>query len=240
MNLPARGWRARRGQITRTASWPLASVRPTSSVSVRPRVEDASYRDVTFDELRDGYAEAARRAERGGVDILLIETIFDTLNAKAAIAAVKRSRRRSPDHLHDRRRPQRPQTFRARRSRAFWTSSTRSLRRRHQLLTRRDEMRPYLEVFSRVAPLYVTCYPNAGLPNAFGRLRRERRQPAAASRVAQAATSTPRRLCGTGPEHIRQISEALAGLPPRGAVREPRPRFSGSSRSRSARLGSLW
>jgi len=209
------------------------SLGPTNvTLSLSPRVDDPSYRDVTFDELRDGYAEAARALKEGGVDILLIETIFDTLNGKAAIAAVKEVAPEIPLFVSVTIVDRSGRNLSGQTVEAFWTSveHAQPFAAGVNCSLGASEMRPYVEAMSRVAPIYVTCYPNAGLPNAFGGYDE---QPPTTSRLlkefAEAGfLNAAGGCCGTGPEHIRQIREAMAGIPRRQLPRrDPRPRFSG-------------
>jgi 5-methyltetrahydrofolate--homocysteine methyltransferase len=209
------------------------SLGPTNvTLSLSPRVEDPSYRDVTFDQLREGYAEAARALKEGGVDILLIETIFDTLNGKAAIAAVKEVAPEIPLFVSVTIVDRSGRNLSGQTVEAFWTSVEHAepFAAGINCSLGATEMRPYIEAISRVAPVYVTCYPNAGLPNSFGGYDE---QPPTTSHLlrefAQAGyLNAAGGCCGTGPEHIRQIREALADVQPRQVPkREPRPRFSG-------------
>ena len=209
------------------------SLGPTNvTLSLSPRVEDPSYRDVTFDQLREGYAEAARALREGGVDIFLIETIFDTLNGKAAIAAVKEVAPEIPLFISVTIVDRSGRNLSGQTVEAFWTSveHAQPFAAGINCSLGATEMRPYIAALSRVAPVYVTCYPNAGLPNAFGGYDE---QPPMTSRLlkefAEAGNlNAAGGCCGTGPEHIRQIREALAGVPPRRLPnREPRMRFSG-------------
>jgi len=209
------------------------SLGPTNvTLSLSPRVDDPSYRDVTFDQLRDGYAESARALVEGGVDILLIETVFDTLNAKAAIAAVKQVAPDVPLLLSVTVVDRSGRNLSGQTVEAFWTSveHAQPFAAGINCSLGATEMRPYLAALSRSAPLYITCYPNAGLPNAFGGYDEE---PPTTSRLlkefAEAGLlNAAGGCCGTGPEHIRQIKEALTGIPPREVpLRLPRPRFSG-------------
>jgi 5-methyltetrahydrofolate--homocysteine methyltransferase len=209
------------------------SLGPTNvTLSLSPRVDDPSYRDVTFDELRDGYAEAARALKEGGVDILLIETIFDTLNGKAAIAAVKEVAPEIPLFVSVTIVDRSGRNLSGQTVEAFWTSveHAQPFAAGVNCSLGANEMRPYVEAMSRVAPVYVTCYPNAGLPNAFGGYDE---QPPTTSRLlkefAEAGfLNAAGGCCGTGPEHIRQIREAMADIPRRQLPRpDPRPRFSG-------------
>src|SRR5438128_2837506 len=209
------------------------SLGPTNvTLSLSPKVEDPSYREVTFDELREGYAEAASALKEGGVDILLIETVFDTLNGKAAIAAVKEVAPEIPLFVSVTIVDRSGRNLSGQTVEAFWTSveHAQPFAAGINCSLGATEMRPYIAALSRVAPVYVTCYPNAGLPNAFGGYDE---QPPTTSRLlkefAEAGyLNAAGGCCGTGPEHIRQIREALTDVAPRPlAGREPRTRFSG-------------
>src|SRR6266851_8636803 len=209
------------------------SLGPTNvTLSLSPKVEDPSYRDVTFDQLREGCAEAARALKEGGVDILLIETIFDTLNGKAAIAAVKEAAPELPLFVSVTVVDRSGRNLSGQTVEAFWTSVEHAepFAAGINCSLGATEMRPYIAAMSRVAPVYVICYPNAGLPNAFGGYDE---QPPTTSKLlkefAQAGLlNAAGGCCGTGPEHIRQIREALDGVPRRQIPRrEPRARFSG-------------
>src|SRR5690348_15865057 len=209
------------------------SLGPTNvTLSLSPRVEDPSYREVTFDQLKDGYAEAARALKEGGVDILLIETVFDTLNGKAAIAATKEVAPEVPLFISMTVVDRSGRNLSGQTVEAFWTSveHAQPFAAGVNCSLGAAEMRPYIEAMSRVAPVYVTCYPNAGLPNAFGGYDE---QPPTTSRLlrefAEAGyLNAAGGCCGTGPEHIRQIKAALENLPHRVVpAREPRARFSG-------------
>src|SRR3989440_404228 len=209
------------------------SLGPTNvTLSLSPRVEDPCYRDVTFDQLRDGYAEAARALKEGGVDILLIETVFDTLNGKAAIAAVMEVAHQLPLFVSVTIVDRSGRNLSGQTVEAFWTSveHARPFAAGVNCSLGATEMRPYVEAMSRISPVYVICYPNAGLPNAFGGYDE---QPPTTSRLlkefAEAGfLNAAGGCCGTGPEHIRQIREAIAELPRRQLPHlEPRPRFSG-------------
>src|SRR5438128_4283275 len=209
------------------------SLGPTNvTLSLSPKVEDPSYREVTFDQLRDGYAEAASALKEGGVDILLIETVFDTLNAKAAIAAVKEVAPEIPLFVSVTIVDRSGRNLSGQTVEAFWTSVEHAepFAAGINCSLGAAEMRPYIAAMARVAPVYVTCYPNAGLPNAFGGYDEE---PPMTSRLlkefAEAGyLNAAGGCCGTGPEHIRQIREALRDVPARALPRrDPRPRFSG-------------
>jgi 5-methyltetrahydrofolate--homocysteine methyltransferase len=209
------------------------SLGPTNvTLSLSPRVDDPSYREVTFDQLRDGYAEAARALKEGGVDILLIETVFDTLNGKAAIAAVKEVAPDLPLFVSVTIVDRSGRNLSGQTVEAFWTSveHARPFAAGVNCSLGATEMRPYVEAMSRVAPVYVICYPNAGLPNAFGGYDE---QPPATSRLlkefAEAGfLNAAGGCCGTGPEHIRQIKAAMTGVERRQVPElEHRTRLSG-------------
>jgi 5-methyltetrahydrofolate--homocysteine methyltransferase len=209
------------------------SLGPTNvTLSLSPKVDDPSYRDVTFDQLRDGYAEAASALREGGADFLLIETIFDTLNGKAAIAAVKEVAPELPLFVSVTIVDRSGRNLSGQTVEAFWTSVEHAepFAAGINCSLGATEMRPYIAALSRVAPVYVTCYPNAGLPNAFGGYDE---QPPMTSRLlkefAEAGLlNAAGGCCGTGPEHIRQLRLAVADIPPRQVPKRiGRARFSG-------------
>jgi 5-methyltetrahydrofolate--homocysteine methyltransferase len=209
------------------------SLGPTNvTLSLSPRVDDPSYRDITFDQLKDGYAEAARGLRDGGADFLLIETIFDTLNCKAAIAAVSEVAPELPLFLSLTIVDRSGRNLSGQTVEAWWTSveHAKPFAAGINCSLGATEMRPYIAALSRVAPVYVTCYPNAGLPNAMGGFDEK---PNLTSRLlrefAEAGyLNAAGGCCGTGPEHIRQIRSVMEGAPPRPVpTRVPRTRFSG-------------
>ncbi len=209
------------------------SLGPTNvTLSLSPRVDDPSYRDVTFDELRSGYAEAARGLKEGGADILLIETVFDTLNAKAAIAAVKQVAPDLPLFISVTIVDRSGRNLSGQTVEAFWNSVQHAepFAAGINCSLGASEMRPYIAELSRVSPVYTLCYPNAGLPNAFGGY--DEQPPTTSSLLKEFAESgylnAAGGCCGTGPEHIRMIHDALGDVSARTLPRiEPRPRFSG-------------
>ena len=133
-------------------------------------MEDAAFRTVTFDQVYEAYAEQIRGLREGGVDLLLIETIFDTLNAKAAIAAAKDVAPELPIWISVTIVDRSGRTLSGQTIEAFWIS----VEHADPLIVGincslgASEMRPYVEDLARVADVPVACYPNAGLPNAFG------------------------------------------------------------------------
>jgi 5-methyltetrahydrofolate--homocysteine methyltransferase len=202
------------------------------SLSVSPRVDDAAYRSVTFDEVRATYAEQVAALAEGGVDLLLVETIFDTLNAKAAIVAAREVAPDLPLWLSFTAIDRSGRNLSGQTAEAFWVSveHARPLIAGVNCSLGATEMRPYLESLARVADTYVACYPNAGLPNAMGE---HDEQPQDTSRFLRAfaedgLVNVVGGCCGTTPEHIRQIASAVEGVAPRTIpVREPRTRWSG-------------
>src|ERR1700682_1602849 len=189
---------------------------PSDTLSPPPRVAAPTFREVTFDQLKDGYAEAARALREGGADFLLIETIFDSLNGKAAIAAVKEVAPEMPLFVSVTIVDRSGRNLSGQTVEAWWTSveHAQPFAAGINCSLGASEMRPYIAALSRVAPVYVTCYPNAGLPNAFGGYDEE---PPTTSRLlkefAEAGyLNAAGGCCGTGPEHIRQIKAALDGI----------------------------
>src|SRR6266540_4144288 len=189
------------------------------TLSLSPRVEDASYRSVTFDRVYEAYAEQIRGLRDGGVDLLLIETIFDTLNAKAAIAAAMDVAPELPRWISVTIVDRSGRTLSGQTIEAFWTSVAHAepFGVGVNCSLGAAEMRPYLEALSTVAPVFTTCYPNAGLPNAFGGY--DEQPDTTAKYLREFAEAGLANIlggcCGTTPEHIRRVATALEGLPPR-------------------------
>jgi 5-methyltetrahydrofolate--homocysteine methyltransferase len=196
------------------------SLGPTNvTLSLSPRVDDPSYRQVTFAALKAGYAEAARGLRDGGADILLIETVFDTLNGKAAIAA---AREVAPDlplivsiSVVDRS----GRNLSGQTAEAFWTSIQHAepLAVGVNCSLGAADMRPYVADLARVASVPVLCYPNAGLPNAFGGYDEPAETMVAVLRefAASGLVNAIGSCCGSGPEHTALLRAATGGLAPR-------------------------
>jgi 5-methyltetrahydrofolate--homocysteine methyltransferase len=197
---------------------------PTNkTLSISPDVEDASYRDVTFDEIRDAYAEQVRALIEGGVHVILIETIFDTLNAKAAIVATR--------DVFDELGVELPimisvtitdlsgRTLSGQTLEAFWASveHARPVSVGINCALGATEMRPFLAELASIAPLPVSVYPNAGLPNAFGGYDEMPDQTAALLRefAEDGLVNAVGGCCGTHDGHIAAIAKAVAGIAPR-------------------------
>ncbi|AXT86799.1 methionine synthase [Aeromicrobium sp. A1-2] len=202
----------------------VGAIGPTSrTASISPDVNDPGARNVTFDQLVTAYLEQANGLVDGGSDVLMIETIFDTLNAKAAIFALEtlfeQRDRRWPVIISGTITDASGRTLSGQVSEAFWHS----VRHAKPLLVGLNcalgakEMRPYIAEISRVADTFVSCYPNAGLPNAFGEYDEAPDETSAI--VAEFAESGFVNLvggcCGTTPAHIASIARDVAGLVPR-------------------------
>jgi 5-methyltetrahydrofolate--homocysteine methyltransferase len=202
------------------------------TLSLSPRVDDPAFRPVSFDQVRAAYAEQITALADGGVDLLLIETIFDTLNAKAAIAAAQEAAPDLPLWISVTIIDRSGRTLSGQTVEAFWTAiaHARPLLVGVNCSLGAAQLRPHVEDLARLSHTYTTCHPNAGLPNAFGGYDE---QPAETSGLlrgfAEAGlVNVVGGCCGTGPEHIGHIARAVAGLPPRQLPpRRPRSRFSG-------------
>ncbi|MCC6558967.1 MAG: methionine synthase [Polyangiaceae bacterium] len=193
------------------------------SLSLSPDVNDPALRSVTFDEVRRAYAEQVRGLIDGGCDILLAETAFDTLNIKAAIVAMEEvfaeKGRRLPIMLSATITDKSGRTLSGQTIDAFWTSveHARPVTVGVNCALGAAEMRPYVAELARIAPVKVSCYPNAGLPNAFGEYDELPETTAGLLReLAEAGlVNVLGGCCGTTPDHIRALVRAIEGLPPR-------------------------
>ncbi|MCS6985587.1 MAG: methionine synthase [Leptospiraceae bacterium] len=193
------------------------------TLSLSPDVTNPGYRAVSFDEVEEAYFEQIVALVEAGVDLLLIETIFDTLNAKAAIHAALRyfdeAGKRIPIMLSVTITDASGRTLSGQTIEAFWNSvshaSPISVGINCALGAR--QMRPYVEELSRLAPVYLSCYPNAGLPNAFGQYEETPQSFAAEmEKFAQdGLLNIAGGCCGTTPQHIAQLKQALVGKKPR-------------------------
>ncbi|MCB2154904.1 methionine synthase [bacterium] len=202
----------------------LGSIGPTNrTASLSPDVNDPGYRAVTFDQLVEAYAEQTRGLIEGGVDALLVETIFDTLNAKAALYAIEtvfeERGARLPVMISVTITDRSGRTLSGQTLEAFWISIERfnPLSVGINCALGAEDMRPYLEELSAIATCYTSCYPNAGLPNEFGEYDDT---PANMARVLGGFAGSGwlnliGGCCGTSPAHISAIAEAVRELPPR-------------------------
>jgi 5-methyltetrahydrofolate--homocysteine methyltransferase len=199
------------------------------TLSISPNVNDPAFRGTTFDALRDAYEEQARGLIDGGAQILLLETIFDTLNAKAGIVAI--------ENVFDQRGIRLPLmisftiTDKSGRTLSGQTLDAFYISVRHArpfsigincALGARD-MRPYLADLARIAECYVSSYPNAGLPNAFGQYDELPAETGALVRefAESGFVNIVGGCCGTTPDHIAAIAKAVEGLTPRPLPADP-------------------
>ncbi|HET7067972.1 MAG TPA: methionine synthase, partial [Nocardioides sp.] len=200
------------------------SLGPTSkTASISPDVNDPGARNITFDQLVAAYLEEAQGLVDGGADILLIETIFDTLNAKAAIVAVEtlfeEYGRRWPVMVSGTITDASGRTLSGQVTEAFWNSvrHVRPLAVGLNCALGADDLRPYVAELSRVADCFVSAHPNAGLPNAFGEY--DQTPDHMAEVLGEFATSGLLNIvggcCGTTPDHIAAIADAAKGVAPR-------------------------
>ena len=199
----------------------VGALGPTNkTASMSPDVNDPGYRAITFDELKETYAEQARGLIDGGAQILLVETVFDTLNAKAALFGI--------DEVFSEKGIELPimvsgtitdasgRTLSGQTIEAFLNSIS-----HHKLLTvgvncslGADEMRPYVEILSKKAPCYTSAHPNAGLPNQFGGYDQTPAQMANAIKpyLAEQHVNIVGGCCGTTPDHIRELAKMAAAM----------------------------
>lgn len=207
------------------------AIGPTNrTASVSPDVNDPSFRNVTFDELRLAYREATNGLLDGGADILLVETIFDTLNSKAALFAI--------DEIFEERGEKVPvmisgtitdrsgRTLTGQTTTAFWYSlrHAKPMSIGLNCALGAEEMRPYVEELHRHADVAVSVYPNAGLPNEFGEYDES---PAHMAGILEEFAKSGflnivGGCCGTTPAHIKAIKEAVEKYPPRKAPAQER------------------
>ncbi|MHB1328886.1 MAG: methionine synthase [Gemmatimonadales bacterium] len=208
----------------------------TRTASLSPDVNDPAARGVTFDELVVAYDEAANGLIDGGADLLLIETVFDTLNAKAAIFAIEecfaRRGERLPIMISGTITDASGRTLSGQTAEAFWYSvaHAKPLCVGFNCALGADQLRPYVQDLSRIVPAFLSAHPNAGLPNEFGGY--DESPETMATIIAEFARSGLVNIvggcCGTTPDHIRAIATAVASLAPRvPATPEPRLRLSG-------------
>ncbi|GAA3430246.1 hypothetical protein GCM10018953_74310 [Streptosporangium nondiastaticum] len=202
------------------------------TLSLSPRVEDPAYRAVTFDEVYAAYAEQIGALAEGGVDLLLIETIFDTLNAKAAVAAARDVAPHLPLWISVTIVDLSGRTLSGQTVEAFWTSVAHAspLVVGVNCSLGAEEMRPHVAELSRLAGTYVACHPNAGLPNAFGGYDQTPEETAGllGEFAAAGTVNVVGGCCGTTPGHIERIAGAVSGLEPRRVPAPPeRTRLSG-------------
>jgi 5-methyltetrahydrofolate--homocysteine methyltransferase len=218
MNLE--GARLARQAADEVGGFVAGSVGPLNvTLSLSPRVDDPAFRTHTFEQVRDAYAEQIGALAEGGVDFLLIETIFDTLNAKAAIAAALDTSPELPLWISFTAIDRSGRNLSGQTVDAFWLSIEHAdpfiVGVNCSLGAR--EMRPFVEDLARVAPTWVACHPNAGLPNEMGT---HDEQPRDTSRYLRefaqdGLVNIVGGCCGTTPEHVRAITDLVQGQSPR-------------------------
>jgi 5-methyltetrahydrofolate--homocysteine methyltransferase len=216
-------WTARTPDRPRFVAGALGPTNRTASIS--PDVNDPGARNVTYDELVAAYTEAADGLIDGGADLLLVETVFDTLNAKAALFAIQQT--------FDRRGARLPiivsgtitdasgRTLSGQTPEAFWNSvrHVRPLAVGLNCALGAALMRPYIEELARIADTFVSCYPNAGLPNPMSDTGYDETPEETSRMLGEFASSGFVNIvggcCGTTPDHIRAIVAAVRGVAPR-------------------------
>lgn len=200
------------------------AIGPTNkTLSLSPEVADPAFRAVTFEEVRSAYHEQVHGLVEGGVDILLVETIFDTLNAKAALFAIEEVfeevGRRLPIMISGTITDASGRTLSGQTVEAFWISvaHARPVCVGLNCALGAAEMRPHLEALSRIAPCYVHAYPNAGLPNEMGEYDQHPHEMCAFidDFVHSGLVNIVGGCCGTTPDHIRHMAAHVAGQKPR-------------------------
>lgn len=213
------------GQLLTVNCFVAGAIGPMNkTLSLSPDVNNPGYRALTFDEAVDAYYEQVKGLVDGGVDVLLIETIFDTLNAKAAIFAIKK-------YFRDVKKESLPimisgtitdasgRTLSGQTLEAFYTSvmHARPLSIGLNCALGAKEMRPHIEELSQLAECYVSAYPNAGLPNPMGEYDEQPEETAhhIEDWANEGFVNIVGGCCGTTPEHIRAMKEHVQNLPPR-------------------------
>jgi 5-methyltetrahydrofolate--homocysteine methyltransferase len=224
----ADAWTAKTPDKPRFVAAALGPTNRTATIS--PDVNDPAFRNVSYDELVAAYSEATAALVEGGVDLLLVETVFDTLNAKAALFAI--------DTYFDEHGMRLPlivsgtitdasgRTLSGQTTEAFWNSvrHARPLAVGLNCALGAALMRPYIEEIARVADTFVSCYPNAGLPNPMSETGYDEAPETTARLIRDFAQNGFVNIvggcCGTTPDHIRAIAEAVKDVPPRRVLAE--------------------
>jgi len=210
---------------------------PTNrTASLSPDVNDPGFRAVTFDELEQAYYEQAKGLFDGGVDILLVETVFDTLNCKAALFAIDRlfeeKGKTLPIMVSGTITDASGRTLSGQTAEAFWISVKHSnlLSVGFNCALGAEEMRPHIETLSKISNTFTSAYPNAGLPNELGEYDQGPEEMRSYIRdfVSSGFVNIIGGCCGTTPAHIKQMVEAVKDMPPRTPANpEPLPMYSG-------------
>ena len=223
----AREWEAKDPTRPRFVAGVLGPTNKTASIS--PDVNDPGYRAITFDALVEAYREALDGLLEGGIDLVLLETIFDTLNAKAALLAIENTfaarGERLPLIVSGTITDASGRTLSGQTAEAFYNSvrHARPIAVGLNCALGAKELRPHVEEISRLAEVCVSCHPNAGLPNAFGEY--DDTPESMAAQIGDWARGGWLNIaggcCGTTPEHIRAMAEAIRGVRPRPVQARP-------------------
>ena len=216
---------------TNRPRWVAGVLGPTNRMaSISPDVSNPGYRNITFIELQAAYEEALRGLVEGGIDLIMVETVFDTLNAKAALFSIENyfedTETRLPIIVSGTIADLSGRTLSGQTPEAFWYS----IRHAQPLAVGLNcalgakDLRPYIEALSRIADAPVVCYPNAGLPNEFGDYddTPEFMAEVLASFASDGLINIVGGCCGTTPAHIKAISDSVRSIPPRHAPDIPR------------------
>ena len=211
--------------------WVAGVLGPTNrTASISPDVSDPCYRNITFIELQAAYEEALRGLVEGGVDLIMVETVFDTLNAKAALFAIESffedAEMRLPIIVSGTITDLSGRTLAGQTPEAFWYS----IRHAQPLAVGLNcalgakDLRPYIDALSRVADIPVVCYPNAGLPNEFGGYddTPEFMAEVLGSFASDGLVNIVGGCCGTTPAHIKAIADSVRSMSPRHPPEIPR------------------
>ena len=206
-------------------AWVAGAIGPLNkTLSLSPDVNNPGYRAVTFDEVAAAYTEQIKGLVDGGVDIFLVETIFDTLNAKAAIYAIKNYFRKNnlpelPIMISGTITDASGRTLSGQTLEAFYTSVAHAnpLSVGLNCALGAQEMRPHIEELSQIAACYTSAYPNAGLPNAFGEYDEQPHETAHIIEewAANGWLNIVGGCCGTTPDHIKHIADEVSKFKPR-------------------------
>lgn len=194
------------------------------TLSISPDVNNPGFRSVTFDEVVDAYYQQVQALVEAGADILLIETIFDTLNCKGAIFAIKKyfrdsGRKELPIMISGTITDASGRTLSGQTLEAFYISvmHAKPFSIGLNCALGGEQMRPYIEELSQIANCYVSCYPNAGLPNTFGEYDEEPHETAHIIEdfAKEGFVNIVGGCCGTTPDHIRHMAESVRPITPR-------------------------
>jgi len=231
--LQCREWADRVGNATSRQRFVAGAIGPlTVSLSNSPDADDAGFRVVTFDQVKTAYMQQVRALIAGGVDLLLVETIFDSLNAKAALVAIRdvfdQDGKELPVMISAAVGRGGETLISAQTTEAFWNAveHAKPLSVGLNCSLGPDLMYPFLEELSEKANVAISCYPNAGLPNPLSETGFDLGPPDMARYLGDFAREGMINIaggcCGNTPEHIAAIAKALEGMPPRELVRNRR------------------